>query len=433
MSSWPRRALGSWPVLLVLGISLAGMFVFPGPSLAKPTILSGDEPHYLVMLSSLVEDQDLDLHNNHREAWAGGDQAGVAYRFLPLGPHLAYYTKDGDYLSSTDDVFRRTWTLPGEPALREGVDPAIRSQPWYSLHGYGLPMATAPLAWVLRGVLTPEQSALVFSAVLLALCYWLMRRIVGILDFRPFAKRWVPILATCGTPLWFYGHHYFTEILITAILLLVAMLALERKRPVVIGLAIGLGVVVKATVGVIALPVLAAAAWLRQWRWAGLICIAMAVGVGLQLYLQHRMFGSVFRSSIEFQVGNPLTALLGNLVGPRHGVLFFSPILLIAAIGLPHVARDRRLWLPLAMAAAYAVPNLLWSVWGGGYSYGSRLMVPVYPFLLLGLNGVEALTEHRRVVRVGIAAVAIFSIVIQATSHLRGPAAWGANPLTPFF
>jgi hypothetical protein len=293
-------------------------------------------------------------------------------------------------------------------------------------------MATAPFAWVLQPLLTVEQVAILFNACLVAVCYWLMRRIVRQLDFGPWSMRYVPILACLATPLWFYGHHYFAEALITTIVLAVTTLLLDRRNYVGMGLLIGLGILAKTTVGVIALPILAFSAWERRWRDAAMLCAGMVPAVVVQLYMQHHMFGAITNTGVPFYMGNPITASFGAVFSWTYGILFFSPIVVVAAFGLPRLARDRRTWQPLAMGAAYFVLNALWWVWGGGWGYGPRLFVPVIPLALLGLNGIEVKGYRRVPVWPVITAVALVSVLLQASAHFQGQAAWGVNPIEPF-
>ena len=43
---------------------------------------TGDEPHYLVLINSVISDGDFDLANNYRDVHRGGPRLGVS---LPAG------------------------------------------------------------------------------------------------------------------------------------------------------------------------------------------------------------------------------------------------------------------------------------------------------------------------------------------------------------
>ena len=44
-----------------------------------PGVRSGDEPHYLVLINSVISDGDFDLANNYRDMHRGGPQAGRVF------------------------------------------------------------------------------------------------------------------------------------------------------------------------------------------------------------------------------------------------------------------------------------------------------------------------------------------------------------------
>ena len=48
-------------------------------SLGLPGVRSGDEPHYLVLIHSVISDGDFDLANNYRDMHRGGPQAGRVF------------------------------------------------------------------------------------------------------------------------------------------------------------------------------------------------------------------------------------------------------------------------------------------------------------------------------------------------------------------
>jgi hypothetical protein len=72
-----------WFVALVAALLLAP-HLFVGryysnhlPILGPAQVVSGDEPHYLLMLNSLLDDGDLDLSNQYAAVHAGMTAAGA--------------------------------------------------------------------------------------------------------------------------------------------------------------------------------------------------------------------------------------------------------------------------------------------------------------------------------------------------------------------
>jgi hypothetical protein len=79
--------------------------------------------------------------------------------------------------------------------------------------------------------------------------------------------------------------------------------------------------------------------------------------------------------------------VIGFLVDPSRGLLWFAPLLVLATLGLPRLFRRDRLL--AATAAALFLPSFLlaafWVDWRGGSCYGPRLILPVLPALALPL------------------------------------------------
>ena len=74
-----------WRPAALIAALLALPLIFASPNastkfhIGLPRVISGDEPHYLVLINSLLRDGDLDLANNYAAVHQGEPQAGLRF------------------------------------------------------------------------------------------------------------------------------------------------------------------------------------------------------------------------------------------------------------------------------------------------------------------------------------------------------------------
>ena len=88
-------------------------------ALGLPRVLSGDSPHYLVAVNSLVEDGDFDLRNNYDQALRGEWDAGSRFRGVEIDRHVDVDSR-GRELGTHSPFFAMllaffAWPLAGTP------------------------------------------------------------------------------------------------------------------------------------------------------------------------------------------------------------------------------------------------------------------------------------------------------------------------------
>jgi hypothetical protein len=152
------------------------------------------------------------------------------------------------------------------------------------------------------------------------------------------------------------------------------------------------------------------------------------VGVTPLLLFNQWAFGSVAHLSYAgaegnrtgfFGVGTPSFHVASQLLFARIGLLRLAPVLVLAAAGL--VALYRRGYraeslLVAGMTLAYLVFNSGYATPFGGYSPGPRFLVPILPFLALGL---APMFQRLPVTTLALAAAsAVLMIVITVTNPL---------------
>jgi hypothetical protein len=127
--------------------------------------------------------------------------------------------------------------------------------------------------------------------------------------------------------------------------------------------------------------------------------------------LRHGFSGSLGRFSETWGVGQ-----LGLLLSPAKGLLVFTPLALIALVGLVDAIRYSERWLAATLGAAALAHLLLmgrWTEWHGGESWGPRMMTDALPLLFLfvtdGLDRVPALGAACAALSVAVQALGAFA------------------------
>lgn len=223
--------------------------------------------------------------------------------------------------------------------------------------------------------------------------------------------------------------------LVAVYLLLLALAVLWRQRaggrgPLVAGgVAIGLILITRETDAAAALPLLLAllfarpSTWLARARAAGVIGMCalplLAIYVGYNYWRYNSalsLFGrlQVLRDQGYPAYGHPLRALYGLTLSPDKGIVFFSPLVVLSALGWPWLWR--RAPLPTAAITATIVFTLLTIIplaaWRGDWTWGPRYLFGVAPLMLLGLPAVLERC-HGPLRRAGLAVVLGIAITVQ--------------------
>jgi hypothetical protein len=385
-----------WLFVIALALALP-LASHPGWRLGLPISWQGDEPHYLVMITSLVNDGDLDLGNNYSAAHQGGRDAGWSMAAQPLLDHQTTWgigAERIDWCQAYDCRFDH-WDRDADghplPHPREDFHTDVSGLVERSIHPAGGPLLTAAFVWPFRNtrLVEPASVLVAYLAMLLAmLLFHALARDVGATPTKALA---VTAAAFLATPVWHYSRSLFNEGFLLLFAVAAYLLVLRGRRFWLAGVLIGLGMLMKPPYGVVAIPLLVHVARQRRWRPVAELmapCVAAALGVLAQ---NAYFFGAPWRSSQPFQVGNPLTGLPGMLFDPLHGLLPFAPLLLLAVLGWRTLLRERRPQAATLLGgiAIYVGLISIWAGWNGGWCYGPRLLIPVVPFCALGLVSLD--------------------------------------------
>lgn len=304
-------------------------------AVSRPIALSGDSPHYLGVVTSLIEDGDLDVANNYRQAAQGKDDLGWRFRGRSIDHHTDV-DRQGREISTHSNFFAGLLALAIWPAQR--------------------PDWTEPLTiWL--------TMAAGLGCILLV-----QRRLP---DFR-----WTLVLAF-ATPFWCYSRDVWVEPW-TALCWI--LLVVFRANPAVFAIGF-VGTLLKYPFGVVPIAMGAWAFWKGESRRgivlvsSGLLGMASAVAMTQWLFRDVDHF-SLFHSGIHGAFNLPFDGIVGLLFGPENGLFFFFPVLLW---GLIPLFRDKQAFLPMA---AFFFVHAAYGDWQGGTGFSARYLVPMLPVWL---------------------------------------------------
>jgi hypothetical protein len=326
-----------------LAVFAFALFFGLGLHLQNTVGLSGDEPHYLLIAYSLLNDGDLEVENNY--------VAGDHRRFYDgkIGPHLAHGSA-------------------------------------YSVHGVGLPLLLLPgfALLGLRGVLLTEA---LWGALLVREVYLTAEGVSG--------DRKTALVAAVGfgftVPALFLNVSAYPEV--PAALVVVAAIRRmwfntqpNRRQAFIWGLAFGLlpFLHVKFLLLTAVLGLGAMSFWPKRCLWvaAGLATGVISVVAYFALLLGNPNPLASYGRQRVFIDKIPL-GVLGLLFDQEFGLLPASPFYGVALIGLGTMIRRemRPALLTLGVLAAVAVPGAAHPLWTGGTSPPARFLFPALPLL----------------------------------------------------
>ncbi len=330
----------------------------------------------------------------------------------------------------------------------------------YDTAPIGTPLLAAPIMWAVDRAWAlfgwgdfqaylkhnfPVELQTIIAGVMMALTAVLLYRVGRRWLTRPYAVLLALIFAF-GTTAWSVvsrtlWQHGPSVLLLTLALML--MLQAQEKPPRVqyVGLIIALAYVTRPTnsVAVIAYT-LFVLLFYRKWLWrylAWALVIAIPF-VWYSLTVYHAILPLYYRGFIGLSSATFFQALIGHLVSPSRGLLIFSPILILAIVGIALKVRQRR-WqrldgLLIGIIGLHWLVVSLWWNWWAGVSFGPRIWSDMLPYLIYfiipALATAAALRGVRRVAALsGLAVLLALSVFV----HYRGANApevmdWNGSP-----
>lgn len=356
---------GTAPGMAALTV-LAVFFAIVGRK-ATPT---GDEPHYLIMIQSVLNDGDFDLRNNY---------------------------ENQDYKAYYPDV------IPDPHII-------VTGERWYPVHAIGLPLLAAPV-YAAGGRIGVVCLLTLLAAAGLRIL-WSVPRLAG---FEPHAAGVATTVAGLTLPLAAMASQVFPEVpaFFLVVLALRAIVAPFPSRWDRLGFLLSVGLLpwLHPKYALLSGALLISLALVRRRRGAlatllGALSLLVASMIGHAILSYHWYEAPLPGAPILVTQGlgpgdwlpaiighffiTPWVGLFGVLLDQQSGLFFASPVYLLAIPGILLLWRQSwRLGLAcgLIFASVY-LPAGSFGIWYGGYCSPARLLTPTVPVLAIGVASV---------------------------------------------
>ncbi|MCH9686840.1 MAG: hypothetical protein K0V04_35730 [Deltaproteobacteria bacterium] len=204
-----------------------------------------------------------------------------------------------------------------------------------------------------------------------------------------------------------YGHPLCSALLLWAftIVALTEPGQASRRGALTVGMLLGAAVATEYPAAVPTLVVVGLAAWRHGLRHATWIAVGGLPWVVALASYHIAAFGGplqtgydfVYREefaqgmAVRYGIGVPDPAALSSLLwGSYRGLLYLSPVLMLAVWGLGAALRERdglgrpTIVAAIVIVAFYLLLNAGYYMWDGGAAYGPRHLVPMLGLLMLG-------------------------------------------------
>ncbi|WP_146509843.1 hypothetical protein [Thalassoglobus neptunius] len=228
-----------------------------------PKVYSGDEPHYYIVLYSLLFDGDLNLQNNYQNVHQGGMNAGSRMSGSSLDHHTIWF--DDGVMTRWNDIYLgwdEPWDLDenGHHVPTPKANPRDQNghHPEYSTHPAGYPLFLAALTFGISDPVLLESAAVYLSWIA---TLWAMSSMMSLLQTFQ-TSTWtcavIVSLIFLGTPIWHYSRAMFSEIWLLAFTVAAFSAMVNNSSGFWSGTFIGLGTLMNPPFALLGIVLMAA-------------------------------------------------------------------------------------------------------------------------------------------------------------------------------
>ncbi|MGI9249912.1 MAG: ArnT family glycosyltransferase, partial [Pseudohongiellaceae bacterium] len=391
-------------------------------NIGHATVFFTDEPHYMTLISSIINDGDLDVKNNYASTHSGGIDSGIRFKRDPMWHHSYFYLPEGyhwwqELVEGNANGYPSFFANAEQGGISFRYKPEyahLADLPEYSWHPPYMAILGYPFLRMFKDspLLEPAAIFLSYLVTLLAAAftYWCFGRITQSVLVRFTAVA----LIFLASPIWHYTRTLLTEPYIAAFLMC-AYACFWRGESLYIkylaaGVFIGLGMLMKNFVVLAMLPMFYLVLRSKQWQPFVALCVGPFLGGCAVLFWYYLQTGSPFITptgsatdpnapgDYYLTLSVFLPTAYNMMFSLQYGLLPFCPALIPAAYGWWQLLKrhGKQVGVALLMALPYFLFFTIYTGTPDGLNYGPRYMAAILPLLLVGIIGFLAYAKLPR-------------------------------------
>ena len=358
----------------------------PKLEIVQPHVYGGDEPHYILMVNSLVDDFDLDLKNNYYDLEFPSKNRTNLYRFRNIGlstfkeyfvinNKIIYWTGTMDTILIKD---KNGWTFT-KYAKELSIDKAKL-----------IPMTSPFLSLFLFPVLIPfasfknliEPLTIIFSVIIALIGLFFLYKILFRLNNR--YAFFITLCFALATPLWTYSQTYYTEAYLWSLLLMSFYFFVIKDKNLLSGLFIALGFLIKETFLITIIPYMMYKLYKRKYKETIYLIIPLLVAFIIRSFYYYLTFTNPFYNPVKFIYGDIFKGIFMLFFDLRWGLLFSSPFLIFSFLGFysfyKNYKKETIISLMLFLSHLILFASFIGTL-SQGMHYSARYLIVVLPLL----------------------------------------------------
>lgn len=382
-----------------------------------PRVLAGDEPHYLILMNSLIDDKDFLIKNNYEQVEKNEScDAGFSFKGVKLD-RRAMYTKDGkDYTLNL--IYLDGSRRPG----KENVD--LEEYTQVTLVPIGLPLFSALLFFPLKDSCAREHFAIFFSLIVSLIGIYYVYKVVLHYTENEATALLTVLAYALGTEIWHYSKTFFTEPYLATVFIVSYYLIIIKKKDVSAGLLLGAGYLMKQTMVIPFLIYFVYYIYKKEYRRVMCFTFTFMIVAIIFVAFNYVHFGTFTTPAKKFTYGDSITGLYKNLFSPITGLFPFSPLLLLSFFGVKQFYKKNKEEFILLGTLTITYSALMISFAAVGGAYASRYLLPVIPFMMVLWGFAYSFSKYKRIAML----IILVSFLINLQAALIYPLFWDNPP-----